>query len=143
VKLTDNMKWWYIRLLSHQWDHGAVPLDGTACLGIVHPHVSVRRKEWEEWAEMMDIFFPAIDEYMGQNKTLEEVREEVVGAAEKRSQHASKAAQAKWAKQRALLEQSLSTTRALPEHMPPDAKGRGKGEGGRGNTPHPTRSVTT
>ena len=129
TELTDNMKWWYMRLLAHQWDHGVVPLDGNACACIVNPHISVRRKEWVEFTEKLPTFFPPLDEYQGQNATLEQVRARIVEAATVRTEKAKHAASTRWAKQRALLEQSPSNTQAHAQGHAPDAKGKGEGEG--------------
>jgi hypothetical protein len=114
----DRMKWWYLRLLAHQWDHGAIPLDGVACRAIVKPSFGTPPRAWDSFINVLGVFFPAADEHQGQNGRLEEIRGEVVDAADKRKQHAKVAASARWEKQRALVKQCRGNARAMPEQCP-------------------------
>lgn len=91
TQLDDAQKWWYLRLLSHQWDHRAVPLDGNQAMGIVSPHMLSTRKQWARFVELIPILFPPIDEKHGVNARLEEVRVKHVGAYEVRVEKARKA----------------------------------------------------
>jgi len=86
--LDDRMKWWYLVLLIHQWDEGAIPLDGNSCRGIVAPSMGTPAKLWAEFVALIPNFFEEIDEYLGQNKRLEEIRAEHVGMAERRTEKA-------------------------------------------------------
>jgi len=97
TKLDDAQRWWYMRLLAHQWDHKAVPLDGTAARGIVNPHIHTTRKQWEDFVVLIPKMFPPMeveggnDELLGVNRRLEEIREKHVGEAETRVEKARKA----------------------------------------------------
>jgi hypothetical protein len=52
-------------------------------------------KIWHSFVETLPTLFPAVDEYLGQNQRLEEIRAEHVGAQERRTERARSAAQAR------------------------------------------------
>ena len=113
--LDDRMKWWYLVLIIHQWDEGAVPLDGNACRGIVAPCMGTPAKVWYAFTELITEFFPPIDEYLGQNKRLEEIRAEHIGALDRRVE---KARIAGLASGQARLKANPSPTQAQPKPNP-------------------------
>jgi len=88
TELDDAQRWWYMRLIAHQWDHGAVPLDEGAVRGIISPHIHSTHKQWAHFVEVLPKLFSPVDEKYGTNKRLEEVREKHVGAAHARSEKA-------------------------------------------------------
>jgi hypothetical protein len=106
IAMECAQKWWYVRLLIHQWVHGSVPVgDAGLVRKIINPSMGSTAKMWCDFIDRwVPSKFPLVDEYRGVNQTVEEIRAFVTEAAEKRSQKASKAAQAKWAKQKAMLE---------------------------------------
>ena len=96
---------WYHRLLWHQWIHGSIPLDEVACRGIARPEFGTTAKRWHAFYDKyVKKLFPAIDEYRGQNSTVEEIRAAVMAAAEAKTEQAKLAASRRWAKQREILD---------------------------------------
>lgn len=119
----DSEEAWYLRLLWHQWEHGSIPTDERLCWKVARPEFGTQAKKWDRFYQAFIIgngstksLFPPLDEYRGQNSTLEEIRAEVLAAAEARTEKAKLAASARWAKTQAIVEQNSSRAQAKQEH---------------------------
>ncbi len=101
----------FMRLITCQWEGGPLPKD----LAVLKRMVPGLTKAL--WEEIHPLFEDRPEGFV--HAPLEDLRNDVAEDANRRTQHASKAAKSRWDNHRRSC--ALSNARALPEHCPNDA----------------------